>query len=341
MVSLLRNGFGVLWKLALLIATLWAVGAIYYDLPAASLRLPLAIGYGGVMLSLLIFSRRRWWALGAGFFIVLPPWLHIRPEPQEWLPDVARTAYAEIDGERVVIRNVRHCDYRTELDYTVDWRTRTIDLSRIRGIDLALNYWGSPMIAHPLVSFQIDGAEPVVFSIETRKRTGQSYSTIAGFYRQYGLIYVVSDERDVLRVRTNYRQGETVFLYRIRVTPERARAIFLSYLERLNELHETPEFYNALTSNCTTNIRLHVEATAKHPDPWNWRILLNGYLDELLYQHHVLVGDGSFPELKARSEIKEAAMKIGDAPDFSELIREAIHLAPEPVFTDTEPPTLP
>lgn len=336
MTPLLRTCFSAIWKLALLVATLWAAGAIYYDLPAPSLQAPLAFAYGAVMLSLLIFSRRRWWALAAGFLVVLLPWLQIRPEPQEWLPDVAQTAYAEVDGDRVTIHNVRHCDYRTELDYTAQWRTRTIDMTRIRGIDLAVNYWGSPWIAHPLVSFQIEGEEPIVFSIETRKRTGQSYSTIAGFYRQYGLIYVVSDERDVLRVRTNYRQGETVFLYRIRVTPERARAIFLSYLERLNHLHETPEFYNALTSNCTTNIRLHVEATTRHPDPWSWHMLLNGTLDALLYQRGALVGEGSFAELKSRSEIKSAALKIGDAPDFSRQIREAIQLPPEPIFTSAE-----
>jgi len=308
--------------------TLWCVGAIYYDLPWAALRLPLALLYGIVVSGMLLVWRRGsrgpLVALG-GFAGVLVWWLQMTPRNDlPWQPDVALTAYAEVNGRSVTLHNVRRCEYRSEFDYTPHWETRTIDVNRITGIDLAITGWGSRLIAHPIVSFQIEGEPPLAISIETRKQIGESYSTIAGFYRQYGLIYVVSDERDVLRLRTNYRQGETVHLYRINVGPEKARLIFLNYLRHINSLHQRPEFYNALTSNCTTNIRTHTAATAGQTPPWDWRILANGYLDELLYERHALAGEGSFEELKARSVINEAARAIGDAPDFSRRIRQAI-----------------
>jgi hypothetical protein len=88
--------------------------------------------------------------------------------------------------------------------------TRTVRLSQITGMDLAIMYWGSPWMAHPIVSFRFAGALPLCFSIETRKAIGQQYSAVRGLYRQYTLIYIVADERDFIRVRSNYRQGEDV-----------------------------------------------------------------------------------------------------------------------------------
>lgn len=317
-----------LLRLLVVGATLWCMGALYYDLPwAEALRLPLAMVYGIAVLGGLLVWRRGWVLGLGGFAVILGWWLQIVPRDDlPWQADVARTAFAEIDGDQIVLHNIRHCDYRSEFDYTPHWTTRSLDLNKITGIDLAVVNWGPKLIAHTIVSFQVEGESPVPISIETRKRIGESYSTIAGFYRQYGLIYIVSDERDVIRLRTNYREGEIVYLYRINVSPERARLVFLDYLRRINSLHRQPEFYNAVTSNCTTNIRTHAVATAgeSFPFPWDWRILANGYLDELLYERDALAGEGTFQEIKARSVINEAASAIGDGPDFSRCIREAI-----------------
>jgi hypothetical protein len=148
-----------------------------------------------------------------------------------------------------------------------------------------LNYKGTPLvfwIAHPIASFQFADSLPLAISIETRKAVGQSYSALRGFYRQYELIYIPADERDVIRLCTNYR-GEEVYLYHITVSAERARAIFLEYLQRLNELHERAEFYNAVTDNCTTNIRAaNIAAEHGKVPPWNWRVLLNGKMDGII-----------------------------------------------------------
>jgi Domain of unknown function (DUF4105) len=253
-------------------------------------------------------------------------WLTLKPTNEaNWQPDVAQLAWAEINGDQVILHNVRNCEYRTETDYTPHWETRTVRLSQITGIDLAINYWGSPWMAHPIVSFQFADAPPICFSIETRKKVGQTYSAIGGLYRQFALIYIVADERDVIRVRTNYRKGEDVYLYRTTVSAERARERFLEYIHSLNLMRDKPRWYNAVTTNCTTSIRDQHPAAERIP--WDWRILLNGKGDELMFERHTIVTAGlPFSELKARSLINPCAKAANLSPNFSQLIRIGLPL---------------
>jgi len=313
-----------LWLVAL-IAALWAFGALHYDFPIASLRNVVAIGFVLFILLSLIFVRgnsRKFLVVVAGFLIVLAWWrLSLKPRnDRAWQPDVAETAWAEINGDDVTIHNVRNCDYRSETDYTPRWETRAIKLSQTTGVDIAITYWGSPLIAHPIVSFLFSDALPVSFSIETRKEIGESYSAIGGLYRQYELIYICADERDVIRLRTNFRHGEDVYLYHTLLSPEQTRTRFLEYLHSLNALHAQPRWYNALTTNCTTAIRQQHAASDRIT--WDWRILANGRADELLYeQKKVATGGLSFAELKRRSLINERARRADKDPDFSRVIR--------------------
>ena len=323
---------GLLCAIIAIIAAAWAFGAVWFDGPfgpgnkiAAAL---LAIAFVVVLLFVRPFWRKLWIfvVLFAG---VLMWWLTLSPtSDSDWQPDVAQKARAEIQGDEVTLHNVRNCDYRTEADYTPHWETRTVRISQITGIDLAVNYWGSPWIAHPILSFQLADAPPICFSIETRKKLGQTYSTIGGLYRQFELIYIVADERDVIRVRTNYRKGEDIYLYHTTISPVHARERFLEYIHSLNALRDKPRWYNAVTTNCTTSIR------TQHPPgeriPWDWRILLNGKGDELLYQHGVIDRSLPFAELKARSLVNARAQAAGDSPDFSQLIRVGLPNAMQP-----------
>jgi hypothetical protein len=303
--------------------TLWAIGALWYDFPFNALKHSVAILYALGVVVVLIFGRGQWRriaVLTGGFIAVLVCWRSLKPSNNRpWQPDVAEMPWAEIDGDRVTLHNVRNCEYRTETDYTPRWETRTVDLSHLRGLDIAINYWGSDWIAHPIASFQFDDAPPVCFSIETRKEIGESYSAIGGLYRQYELVYVCADERDVLRVRTNYRQGEEVFLYHTTAKPEAARQRFMEYVTAMNELRAQPRWYNAATTNCTTSVRNQRAATERAP--WDWRMLFNGFGDEMMYEHGLLAGGLPFEELKQRALINDAAKAADASPDFSKLIR--------------------
>ena len=312
----------------LFLAEAWAFGALWFDAPAAN-RI-LAIVFLIVCLAVLGLVRplgRKLALLAILFGAVLTWWFSLKPSNEaNWQLDVAQLAWAEIKGDEVTLHNVRNCDYRTETDYTARWETRNVRISQISGVDLAINYWGSPWIAHPIVSFQFADAPPVCFSIETRKQAGQSYSAIRGLYRQFELIYIVADERDVIRVRTNYRHGEDIYLYRTTVTPAQARERFHEYLRSLNEIRDHPRWYNAITTNCTTSIRDQHPAAERIP--WDWRILLNGKGDELMFERHTIVTAGlPFSELKARSLIDQRAKAADAASNFSELIRVGLPLS--------------
>ena len=154
---------------------------------------------------------------------------------------MSHSLWAEVHGDQIVIHNVRNCDYRSETDYSNCWTDRTLDLSQIRGADFFLTNWGLWYASHPIVSFQFGDNEHIAFSIEARYRPGQAYAVLPGFFRQYGLIFIAADERDVIRLRTNYRKDEEVYLYRIQVKPETARAMFFTYIDYLNNLKDHPE----------------------------------------------------------------------------------------------------
>ncbi|MGC2112132.1 MAG: DUF4105 domain-containing protein [Candidatus Korobacteraceae bacterium] len=311
--------------LVLTLLTAWAAAALYFDLPVAGLRLPAALLYALVTISALALLKERWVVMGlaaAGFVLVLAWWRTLRPSNnRQWQPDVARRSWAEIDGDRVTIHNLRNCDYRTETDYLPHWETRTVNLSHLRGVDIFLTYWGSPWIAHPIVSFDFGDGNHIAISIETRKQVGESYSTFRGFFRQYQLIYIISDERDVVRLRSNYRTGEDVYLFRTNAALQLARALFLEYLARINRIRKHPEWYNALTNNCTTNISV-LAASAQGIRPrWDWRILCNGRAGQMLYERGELAGDLPYAELKAKAYINPAAKAADRDPDFSRRIR--------------------
>jgi hypothetical protein len=310
----------ILLAIVIFIAFAWAFGALYFDGPGTIFA---AINAVAILLSFVFVKK---WRLKLGIFVVwfaiiLGSWLAIKPSnDREWQADVDRVAWAEINGDDITLHNVRNFSYRTDTDFTPAWETRKVRLSQLTGIDMAINYWGSPWMAHPIVSFQFADAPSVCFSIEIRKTVGQSYSPIGGLYRQYELIYLVADERDVIRLRTNYRKGEDVYLYRLTLPVEKARERFLEYLNAINQLREQPRWYNVITTNCTTSIR--TQRPSYQRIPWDWRILLNGKGDEMMYERGALATGGlPFAELKPRALINPAAQAADKDPDFSKHIR--------------------
>ena len=307
------------------IGVVWAALALWLDGPQSrTLAGTLATGLVIVVILLLALIRPLLRGLAISVLpivIVALWWSSIPPSnTRDWTPDVARTARATFDGSHVTIQNVRNFNYRSENDYDQRWETRTYDLDRIQGVDLFISFWGPTEIAHTIVSWDFSNGQHLAISIETRKEKGESYSALRGFFCQYELYYVVADERDLVGLRTNHR-GEQVYLYRLRATPAQARALLVDYLDEVNSLADHPEWYNALTQNCTTTIRGHTQHIGA-AGSLDWRMLANGHLDELLYERGQIDTSLPFAEIKVRSDITDKAKAADDSSDFSAKIRQ-------------------
>ncbi|HYB90347.1 MAG TPA: DUF4105 domain-containing protein [Candidatus Binataceae bacterium] len=305
----------------------WGVLALWFDGPRSRvLAGTAAAGFAIISILLATLVRPPLRGLIAAVLPVVAVaiwWTSIPPSnDRDWAPDVALTARAAFSGNRVTIANVRNFEYRSESDYDQRWETRTYDLDRIRGLDLFVSFWGPAHIAHTIVSWDFGNGQHLAISIETRKKKGDSYSAIRGFFRQYELYYVVADERDVVGLRTNFR-GEQVFLYHIRAEPPQARALLVDYLEEINRLADRPQWYNALSQNCTTAIRGHARRTGV-AGRFDWRVLATGHLDRLLYERGQIDTDLPFADLRARSDITGKARAADRASDFSARIRQGL-----------------
>ncbi len=301
---------------------------MYFDL-----RLPLPGRVAGAILFTLLLTGSLWrannknkrlviWA--ASVLAVLAWWFSLAPSTKlNWQPDVSRLPLAEVSGNLVIVHNIRNCRYFTETHYQPEWETKIFDLSQLRGVDLFLTYWGSQWIAHAIVSFHFADDTYLAMSIEARKTVNQEYSAVKGFFRQYQLIYLAAEEQDVVRVRTNYRQGENVYLYHTLLKPEDARNLFLQYASWMNKVQKQPQWYNALTSNCTSNVTSYLaRAKVGSLSAWDWRTVLNGKGDEMLYQLGDLATDGlPFLQLKQQALINRQAQAGEGDSDFSRRIR--------------------
>jgi hypothetical protein len=305
----------------------WCALALWFDGPQSRvLAGTIAGGLGTLSILLVVLVRPLLRGLTSALLPIVAValwWISIPPSnTRNWAPDVARTPRAVFNGSSVTIRNVRNFNYRSESDYDQHWETRSYNLDRVRGVDLFLSFWGPTEIAHTIASWEFDDGRHLAISIETRKEKGESYSALRGFFRLYELYYVVADERDLVGLRTNYR-GEQVYLYRIRVPASQARALLVDYLEEVNRLADHPRWYNALTQNCTTTIRSHVQ-NIRAGGRLDWRLLVNGHLDQLLYERGQIDTDLSFADLRARSNITRSAKAADDSPDFSARIRQGL-----------------
>ena len=336
--SLLSKSLGWLiagiWSLFRILLIAWGTLAVYYsNLPWASLRLALAVAFAAFAVWACWLTARR--AMSAVFFAVFAGvvawWISIPPShDRPWRPEVAVMPRAFIDGDLVRLTGVRDFQYRTRDDFTVRYEEREVSLSHLAGIDFYVSYWSEGPVGHTFLSFIFDNAEPLSISIETRPEVGEGFDPIASLFKQFELIYVVGDERDIVGVRTNYRH-ETVYLYRLNASLADARRLLLIYLARINELAERPEFYHLLTNSCTINIIRYANAAGRE-GRFDIRHLLNGLIDSYLYHSGRVNTSLPFEELRRRSLINEAAHAANGAKDFSERIRAAL-----PPRTDARP----
>ncbi len=312
-----------------LLMTGWATLAIYWsDLPGDWLRTGLAGGFALATVLAFIFLPNRMRTL-IGFLVVFAAivvwWLTIpASNGRDWQADVAVLPFASIEGERVTLHNIRNLQYRTEADFDAHYYDKTFDLRHLDSVDLIAVYWMGDAIAHVMISFGFQEQDFVAFSIEIRKEQGEAYSTLKGIFKQYELTYIVGDERDLIRVRTDFRNPpEDVYLYRTRLSRENARRFFLEYIRQINSMKDQPEWYNTLTTNCTTNVVRHVRAFGGLAR-YNWKVLLSGYAPQYAYELGTLDTRIPFDELRQRSHLNPKVRAVGNDPGFSRKIRAGL-----------------
>jgi len=321
-----RLGLAVIGTLVLTLLAAWAGLAIYYsNLPWPWLRTGLAMAFLAFSVWALWLTKRphMTWAFAGLFGVVAVGWLFIQPShDRPWRPEVAVMPRAIIDGDRVRFTGYRNFEYRTRHDFTPRYEEREVQISHLVGVDFFVSYWKIGPVSHTFVSFIFDNAPPVTISIETRPEVGEGFDPLASLFKQFELIYLVGDERDIVRVRTDHR-NEDVFLYRLNAPPEDARRLFKVYLQRINELADRPEFYHLLSNSCTINIVRYANAAGR-AGGYDFRHFLNGFIDAYLYDSGRLNSTLPFDEMRQRSWINDEARNAGDADDFSEKIRVAL-----------------
>lgn len=312
--------------LFVILFAVWAGFAMWYQLPFGNAVRGSVIAFWFIIALWVAAGERQYTCWRKRLFfcllalLVLGWWSTIRPSlGRIWAPEVSRTVTGRIDGDRVTLTNIRDFDWRTADDFTENWKQETYDLGTITSVDVFLSYWSSPAIAHTLLSFGFADGRHIVFSGEIRKEHHEVYSTLGGFFRKFELAMIAAEESDIVYLRTNVRK-EDVYRYRVKLPPAAAKELFLSYVELGNELSVTPKFYNTLTANCTTII-FHMARLLDPSFPFDYRVLLSGYLPGYLYDHGWLENGGTLEEVEKGAAI-DAKAQAGGREGYSDRIRQ-------------------
>src|SRR6516165_8128006 len=324
----LRIAATSLFVVALVLSAIWANLAIAYQLPGSvGIRIGTCLALDLIALAALLTLLLRWrwraaliYAAAYGIFLAWSSSISASND-KNWAVDVIHGITGIIDGDRLSALDVRNFSWRTEADYTERWEERTYDLSKLRSLDLFLVYWMGPSIAHTIMSFGFEDGRYLDFSIELRRTQHDQYSAIAGFFKTHELVYIGADERDLMTLRK--LRHEQIQLYRLGTPLERARALLVEYIEQANDLAAHPKFYNTITTNCTTAI-FDMMRTVTSSIPFDWRIILTGYLPGYLYEHGAVDTRIPLEELRERANVTARVDGNLNEVEFSSRIREGV-----------------
>ncbi|NCN07124.1 DUF4105 domain-containing protein [Candidatus Falkowbacteria bacterium] len=240
---------------------------------------------------------------------------------RDWKTPKEILAYADINGNEITIYNIRNFNYRSNDDYDINYYDKKFDLNKLQSVDFILEPFSKfSGLAHTFLSFGFEDNEYVSISVETRNEKDEEYSIIKGLFNQYEIMYIVADEKDVVKLRSNYR-NDKVYIYPAKTTKEKKQALFLNMINRLNKLKDQPEFYNTLTNTCTTNIVRHINTISPKKIPFSYKVLLPGYAAELAFDLGLIDTDLTLKEAMDMFLINDRALKYADDPDFSTKIR--------------------
>ncbi|SHF70546.1 protein of unknown function [Kaistia soli DSM 19436] len=325
----------LLMALAILLTGAWVGLALWFQLPFGQLAVVVAIVVWSIFVVAIVLNElvKPTWrsriVYGLAFLAVLAWWSTLHPSnDRDWADAVANGVTGTVEGNIATLQNVRDFDWRSEIEFTPRWDTRHYDLDKLSSVDLFLAYWDGPALAHVIVSFGFDNGDHVAFSAEIRPEAQETFSALGGFFREFELVLIGADERDVVKLRTNVR-GEDVYLYPLSMPKAAMRQLFLSYVDLGNDLAAKPRFYNSLTANCTTVVFRLIRALDPGL-PLDWRILISGYLPGYIFDHQDHPPGMTLDQFRSAAAISERARATGAALDFSTRIRLPAPPVPPP-----------
>jgi hypothetical protein len=319
----------LLLALAVSYMTAWGAMALWFKLPGPDgLRWLVAaafVGLGtGAVAGIFTRARLRWlWPFVLASIVMFIWWNSLVPPSEgQWSPELTRQVTGTIEGDVLTLENVRAFEWRSEDDFAEVWATRSYNLSQIESVDLFMSYWGGRNMAHLMLSFGFAGGEYLAWSIEVRRGRDDSFSPVADFFKAHPIAIVAAEERDVVGLRSNIQKA-SVRMFRLRMPPDRSRDLIEAYVAGANRLVEEPHWFNSVFTNCSrTAILLAQYAGAKLPA--DWRIIVNGYLPDYLYDQGALATNVSIGELYRLGDVSERARAEGLTEGFSEAIRDGV-----------------
>ena len=245
---------------------------------------------------------------------------------RKWSQNHAVLQTAEFQGNTVTVRNVRYSRYESAETYTTQYYDATFDLDAIRTIDLIMvPFQGLERVAHVESSFGFADGRQIALSIEARYEEGEKYDPAAAGMRQFELIYVLADERDMIRLATDVHKNN-VHVYRLNFEPHEVRTMFMDALQRANQLAAKPEFYHPFSNSCVTNLITHINKGRPQAVPREYRTLMPGLLDSYFYDLKLVSTSAkTFEETKEMAKVNWLVERYGDLEYFSAGIRQNMY----------------
>jgi hypothetical protein len=108
------------------------------------------------------------------------------------------------------------------------------------------------------------------------------------------------------------------------LSKKEVRKIFGVIIERVNSIANKPEFYSTITQNCLTSLAKDFSKALELRSPFDYRRLLSGYSDELLFEHGRIDSKKNFEDTKRLHHINQYVQADNNGDGYSRKIRPHI-----------------
>ena len=263
-----------------------------------------------------------------GVFLISFVWRFKTPSGTgPWNKNQSMVPFMKYEDTNVTIHNFRNSSYRSVSDYDEKWETRTYSLDKIRTLDIIVEpFMPLKGMSHIILSFGFEDGEYVAVSVEARKPDDRGQNVVTSMFKAYELIYVVGDERDLVHHRIFHRDHD-VSIYRLDSrNREHLRAFFILVMNHAASMERYPQYYHTITNNCTNSVFRHLEYLLASKFPWyDYRLVLPGYLDDLLFEWGAFGSDYTLDEIQDRAKVDSEGLEVLEgisSKEWSALLRK-------------------